>query len=251
MALLEEFEKQGRGLSKYGKGIPFTVLMIAYILLLKGERYPASFYFQETFAEELYEDLCVILSLVGFAIYSYSLGAATVPPLKRTKGRATDSYQQTGIYSVVRHPKYIGMVTMWMGPALITGFLWFEIAYWLFCWLYYERIMAAEETNTRSLLSPIYRNVADKTPAFIPNILLFKKPQFPFDWRKAVLREDNQLTYVTVAFFIFDFSSEMIDEKPELNRFIILVLSLTILLNIAITGYKRIGRASSKKKAGS
>lgn len=177
MALLEEFEKQGKGLSKYGKGIPFITLIISYALLLKGEIYPNSFYFQETYTEEFYENLCLLFSFFGFFVYSYALGTAAPAAGKKMKGRPADSYPGNGLYSVARHPKYIGMVIMWMGPALLTGFLWFEIAYLLFCWLYYERIMFAEEMQLRNQLSSNYRNLTENIPAFIPNILLFKKAQ--------------------------------------------------------------------------
>jgi len=250
MALLEEFEKQGHGLSKYGKMIPFVSLIISYAFLLKGEVYPDSFYFQETGAEELYENLCLLFSLFGFLVYTYALGTSAPESGKKMKGRPADSYPGNGLYSVVRHPKYIGMVIMWMGPALLTGFLWFEIAYLLFCWLYYERIMFAEEMQLRNQLSSNYRNLTEKIPAFIPNILLFKKAR-SFNWRKAVLREDNKLSYVMAAFFIFDFCSEMIDEKPEVNQFIFSALIITTLCNIAISIYKRRERSTPIKKRGS
>lgn len=250
MALLEEYEKQGRGLSKYGKAIPFTALILSYALLLKGEIYPNSFYFQESRAEELYENLCLLFSFFGFVVYAYALGTSTALSGKKIKGRVAESYHGTGLYSVVRHPKFIGMVIMWMGPALMTGFLWFEIAYWLFCWLYFERIMFAEEMHIRNQLSSNYRNLTEKIPAFIPNIFLFRKSQ-TFNWRKALLKENNQFTYVVMAFFIFDFCSEMIDGKPQLNKLLSIVLIITFASNIALSIYKRLEKTSGMKKTGS
>ncbi|MCK7531382.1 MAG: isoprenylcysteine carboxylmethyltransferase family protein [Marinilabiliales bacterium] len=88
----------------------------------------------------------VFLSLVGFAIRGYAIG--TTP--KGTSGRNTqeqvaETLNNTGIYSLIRHPLYLGNYLMWIGIVVFAFNIYFVIIVSLLFWLYYERIMFAEE----------------------------------------------------------------------------------------------------------
>ena len=66
-----------------------------------------------------------------------------------SEGQVADTINQTGMYSMVRHPLYVGNFIMWLGIALFTASIWFVLLFIAVYWLYYERIMYAEEQFMR------------------------------------------------------------------------------------------------------
>ncbi|MFP5436737.1 MAG: methyltransferase family protein [Bacteroidia bacterium] len=240
MAIQEEYEKQGWGLYKYGGFIPAFFLMLGYVFLLKLEGYPQNFLFQEWRSEEFYEGLCLLFSLLGFLINAYTAGyTPSKTSFRNDNWKVPATFQTKGLYSIMRHPLYLGKFVMWMGPALITGKVWFIISYWLFCWLYFERVMFAEEKFMRSKFGHKYNRWSETVPAFIPNILLFKKPRSSFQFKEVFRQEKSSLVPIFLSFFIFDAISEMIDEKPEFNYFILTMLLTAITLYLCIEALEK------------
>ena len=64
-------------------------------------------------------------------------------------GRWPSTLNTSGLYSVVRHPLYLGNYLMWLGVALFSRTWWAPVIVSLVFWLYYERIMFAEEEFLR------------------------------------------------------------------------------------------------------
>lgn len=229
MALQEEFEKQGIWLFKYRSYLPLIVLLIGSILYLRTEIYPETFILEETPYEIYYEMVCLFLSLVGLFIRGYTVGHTPKNTSGRntTEGQVADSLNTTGMYSIVRHPLYVGNFLMWIGPAMLTGNLWFIIAFCLFYWVYYERIMYAEEQFLRKKFGDEYLNWSKNVPAFIPNFHNFQKSDLSFSWKKVLKKEKNGLFALFLIFFIFDFSGELIENETDYNYFILFACILT------------------------
>lgn len=112
---------------------------------------------------------------------------------RRTSGRNTDGQKAetlntSGIYSIVRHPLYLGNFFIFIGMALFTQVPWFVlIAVLAFC-LYYERIMFAEEKFLRGKFGDEYLRWADRRPAFIPSFKHYQKPALRFSFRNVLNR---------------------------------------------------------------
>lgn len=229
MALQEEFEKQGTWLFKYRSYIPLIVLLIGSILYLRTEIYPETFILEETPYEIYYEMTCLLLSLVGLAIRAYTVGYTPKNTSGRetTEGQVADSLNTTGIYSIVRHPLYLGNFLMWAGPAMLTGNLWFIIAFCLFYWVYYERIMYAEEQFLRKKFGAVYLKWSKNVPAFVPKFKNFQKPDLPFSWKKVLKKEKNGLFALFLIFCVFDVSGEIIENQTQYNYFILFACILT------------------------
>jgi protein-S-isoprenylcysteine O-methyltransferase Ste14 len=211
MALQEEFEKQGVWLFKYRGTLPLIVLLVGFVVYLWQEMYPSLFFLEGTPYERCYESCCLIVGLIGLAIRAYTIGYAA----KNTSGRNTeeqvaDSLNTTGIYSVVRHPLYLGNFLMWLAPALLTGNLWFIIIFVLIYWIYYERIMFAEEQYLRRKFGEQYLEWAKKTPAFIPKFRNFRSSRLSFSWKKVLRQEKNGLVALFVVFAVFNISGVII-----------------------------------------
>lgn len=240
MALQEEIEKQGIWLFKYRGVLPLFVLMIGTAMYLRTEIYPGTFILEETPYEVYYEFGCLIISLIGLTIRVYTVGYTP----KNTSGRNTheqiaDTLNTTGSYSIVRHPLYLGNFFMWLGPAVITGNVWFIIAFILFFWIYYERIMFAEEQFLTRKFGEAYTAWARDVPAFLPKFKRFKKQQLAFSWKKVFRQEKNGLAAIFLIFTIFDVSGELIENETEYNYLLITCGIITVLMYAVLKYLKR------------
>jgi protein-S-isoprenylcysteine O-methyltransferase Ste14 len=235
MALKKEFEKQGIWLFTYRGSIPLIILLIGSVLLVRKEIYPETFFFTESPYEIYYEMFCLVISLFGLGIRVYTVGHTPV----NTSGRNTaeqiaDTLNTKGMYSIIRHPLYIGNFFMWAGPALLTGNLWFVVSFCLFYWIYYERIMYAEEQFLKRSFGHTFTDWAKKVPAFIPSFKNFEKPELPFSWKKVLKKEKNGLAAIFMIFVAFDITGEIIHGETNYNYFLIVCFVLTGLMYLIL-----------------
>ena len=235
MALQEEFEKQGIWLFRYRGSIPIIILAIGAVLIIRTEIHPEIFSLKGTSKEIYYEMFCLFISLFGLAIRIYTVGHTPVNTSGRNaKWQIADSLNTTGIYSIVRHPLYLGNFFMWLGPALLTGNFWFVVAFCFFYWIYYERIMYAEEQFLRKSFGNIYTDWAKDVPAFIPRFKNFIKPALPFSWKKILKKEKNGIAAVFLVFAAFDITGELIKGESNYNYFLIVCCILTALMYLVL-----------------
>ncbi len=231
MALQETFEKQGQWLFRYRSNIPLIILLIGTLIYLWSELHPETSFYKGTPYEIYYESFCLFVSLFGLFIRVYTVGHTPANTSGRNVAKqVADSLNTTGIYSIVRHPLYLGNFFMWFGPALLTGHFWFLVSFCFFYWVYYERIMFAEEQFLRGKFGKTYLDWAEKVPAFVPKFKNFIKPGFPFSWRKVLKKEKNGLAAVFLIFFIFDVVGELINKGHNYNYFLVVMCILTLLM---------------------
>jgi protein-S-isoprenylcysteine O-methyltransferase Ste14 len=212
MALQEEFEKQGNFLFRYRSYFPLILLIIGIVFYTFSEI--NSIGEIETPLSDIYEILCLTICIFGLSIRIFSVGFSD----DRTSGRNTkkqvaDSLNTTGIYSVVRHPLYIGNYFMWLGVCMFTENIYFLVIFSLTFWIYYERIMFAEELFLRNKFGMTYLSWASKTPAFFPKIKNYKKPTNKFNLKKILRKEkDGFFAFILILFFL-EIYGEFIEEK--------------------------------------
>lgn len=220
MALQEEMEHQGVWLFKYRSTLPLIALAIGAVLYVRTELYPETFFLEETPYEVYYETACLLIGLFGQLIRVYTVGHTPHNTSGRnTENQLAETLNTTGIYSVVRHPLYLGNFFMWLGPAMLPGQFWFIIAFCLFYWVYYERIMFAEEQFLRRKFKEVYTDWAEKVPAFLPNFKNFVRPGLPFSWKKVLKKEKNGLFATFLIFCVFDITGELIEHRTDFNYF--------------------------------
>ena len=164
MALIHSFEKSGNTLFRYRGQIP-VVLFILVIPVL----YFTDTNWMDRNTYQILTGLAIAISILGFIVRAISIG--TTP--KGTSGRNTEQQvaevlNQTGIYSMVRHPLYLGNYLMWIGIVVFTFNIYFILIVSLAYWLYYERIMFAEERFLERKFGKDYLDWSLKVPAFIP-----------------------------------------------------------------------------------
>jgi protein-S-isoprenylcysteine O-methyltransferase Ste14 len=187
MALKEEFEKTGNWLFRHRSRMP--LLMIGIILVFMRR-----FHYLENseMMDGLWEGLCFSVSFLGLAIRIKTIGHTP----KGTSGRNTSSQiaealNTTGMYSIVRHPLYLGNFLIWMGISLFPHQWELIVICALSFWLYYERIMFAEESYLSGKYGNEFEEWAGETPAFVPDLRKWRKPELPFSLRNVLKREYN------------------------------------------------------------
>ena len=158
--------------------------------------------------ESIYFAVGIGVGLLGLLVRVYTVGYSPRNTSGRNtkEGQVADTLNQTGIYSIVRHPLYVGNFLMWLGPALVTADLWFIISFCLLYWVYYERIMYAEEQFLRKKFGAEYLRWSSTVPAFLPNFRKFTSSKISFSWKKVFKKEKNGLSALFLIFFMFDAS---------------------------------------------
>ena len=200
MALIEEFDKSGNWLFRWRSYLPLVLYALAIIVigLEQDVHFPL---FNATFAW-----VCIGISLLGLFIRAITIGYAPGGTSGRnTKaGQVAEVLNSTGIYSTVRHPLYLGNFFMWLGIIIYVGNWWFTSICCLLYWVYYERIMFAEEFFLRGKFGQSYLDWAAKTPAFWPAIGQWKSPSWDFSMRTVLKREYNGFFAIFLSFALLD-----------------------------------------------
>lgn len=201
MALQETFEKQGNFLFRYRSFLPLLILVAAvfvFIAVVQNNNLP------QWIPYHCIEYSSILISFFGLFIRIIAVGHTPANTSGRnTKQQLADELNTSGIYSVVRHPLYLGNFFMWLGTAVLVANGWFLLVFALSYWLYYERIMYAEEQFLRSKFGRIYLEWANKTAAFIPSMKGYKKSVYPFSLKKVLKKEKNGVVAIFVLVFIF------------------------------------------------
>jgi protein-S-isoprenylcysteine O-methyltransferase Ste14 len=197
MSLRETLELQGNWLFRRRSYLP----LILYALGVAGVIHQH----QNDTESYLWEFTCLAVSLLGLFIRVITIGF--VPP--RTSGRnvskqVADTLNTTGIYSVVRHPLYLGNFFMWLGAAMFSRSWWACAIFILVYWIYYERIMLAEEEFLRGKFGRTFEDWATKTPAVFPALWKWRRSDRRFCLRKVLRQEHSGLLGALVSFAALD-----------------------------------------------
>ncbi len=242
MAMQEELEKQGNFLFRYRSYFPllFLVIGLGYYIF----REMNSIGGEETIWSEIYEIICVLVCFLGLGIRIFAVGFSA----DRTSGRNTreqvaDSINTTGIYSVVRHPLYIGNYFMWLGVCMFIESFYFVIIFTLAFWIYYERIMYAEEQFLRVKYGEEYLSWADRTPLIFPKFSQYTRPAGEFKLFKVLRQEKDGLFAFILILFIFKTLKEYFREGriivDETWWWVLFILGILIYVSLKVLKSKR------------
>ncbi len=195
MSLIREFEKSGNRFFKYRSFIPVVLYVFAVLAIWLDTDELVSF------REYWWSLICLGVSAIGMLIRAVAIGFAPRGTSGRNTGsQVADSLNTTGIYSVVRHPLYLGNFLMWLGLIIYVGSVEFIIFGVFFFWVYYERIMFAEEMFIGKKFGAAFDDWAAKTPAFFPKLTGYIKTGRKFNL-KSVIRREYHGFYATVFSF--------------------------------------------------
>jgi len=222
MALQEEMELQGNWLFTRRGSLPLLILAVGIVTFIVHGSHSTGFFKSHPVIEMYYQVSCFLVSLLGLFIRIYTVGFTP----KNTSGRNTaeqvaDCLNTKGFYSMVRHPLYVGNFFMWLGVAMLTEIFWFIIAFIFLYWLYYERIMYAEEQFLRKKFGNTYTDWAAVTPAILPKFQQFHRSNLHFSWKKVLRNEKNGLVALFILFLIFDLLRLWLRDDSHVNLFFV------------------------------
>jgi protein-S-isoprenylcysteine O-methyltransferase Ste14 len=204
MGMREEFEATGNWLFRRRGYLPlllFPLLLVA----ARGSTYPSA----DHALDLAWEGVCLILALIGLALRVATVGFVPRDTSGRNTGRLlAGSLNTSGFYSVVRHPLYLGNYLMWLGVALFPRSWWAPVIVSLVFWLYYERIMFAEEEFLRRTFGPLYASWAASTPAFLPRLTLWRRPEARFCLLTVLRREHSSLLALMASLTVLEVASD-------------------------------------------
>ena len=89
---------------------------------------------------------------------------------------------------------------MWIGIVCYTFNGYFIIIVSLLYWVYYERIMFAEERFLEGKFGKRYLDWANELPAFLPKFSNLKKSTIPFSFVSVLRREYSGILATVIGF---------------------------------------------------
>ncbi len=245
MSLREEFERQGTWLFRWRSYLP-AGLVIALLAGMADFEYPDG----RRALQDQWEALCLAVSALGLVVRALVIGHVPRGTSGRNtaEGQVAEVLNVTGMYDLVRHPLYLGNFLMWLGVAMLPRSGWLLVVVTLSFWLYYERIMFAEEEFLRRKFGAVYEKWAARTPAFLPRLGAvaralaghWARPTLPFSFRNVLKREYSGILAVAVLFAGVDILAGWISERrAALDLFGAIVFAVGIAVYVLLRILKR------------
>src|SRR5664279_249587 len=230
MALVHEFEKSGNWLFKRRSWLPVFIIVGGVAMMYLGNRQAILF------------DMRDELIFLGVSIFGQLIRALTVAftpkntsGITTVNGQVADELNVTGIYSLLRHPLYLGNFFMWLGPVLFLRSVEAAVLFVLIYWLYYERIMFAEEQFLRRKFGDIYDKWSEKVSSFIPFSFKYISPGLPFSVKNVLKREYNSFVNIFVIFTLLDlFRNYFLSERIYLTAMWIYMLATAVAIWLVV-----------------
>jgi protein-S-isoprenylcysteine O-methyltransferase Ste14 len=209
MSLRTEFETSGAWLFRHRSHLPLLALPIVVAGLSSF-----TYFAHDEMLDDAWGVLCLLVSLAGLGVRVLTIGYAP----KGTSGRNTQTQvaqvlNTTGMYSLVRHPLYLGNYLIVLGLALFFHTWWMVVCATCLYALYYERIMFAEEAYLRNQFGETFEAWAAITPAIVPRLNGWKQPALSFSWRNVLRREYTGLFGIVAMFLLLSGISESLVER--------------------------------------
>lgn len=213
MPLREEMESAGHWLFRWRSYLPLALLALVMGVVWTGP---------DAHARPWYDEwLAFCLAVAGAGQIIRVLTVAYVPAGtsgRQTDGQVAEHLNTGGMYSLVRHPLYVGNFLMWLGPALYPANAWLAAVMVLVFWLYYERIMFAEEEYLRRSYGQAYEHWARVTPAFVPRLRGWTPPALPFSFRTVLRRELSSFFGMVSVFTALELVNNITHDQAPLSR---------------------------------
>ena len=235
MALIHSLESDGGRLFRYRGQIPVILFLVALPVI-----YFTDYSVLNNLWFNVIRSVAIFATVAGFVFRAWAIG--TTP--KGTSGRNRDeqvaeSLNTKGVYSMVRHPLYVGNYFMWLGIVIYVINPWFVVLFTLAFWLYYERIMFAEERFLERTFGDTYTDWSLKVPAFIPRFSAFVKGGVPFSLKSILRREYSGFLATVFGFLFVDVVRDyFVSGKLALNYNYAIVLGVALFITLLLRTLK-------------
>jgi protein-S-isoprenylcysteine O-methyltransferase Ste14 len=238
MAYIDEMKNQGNWLFRWRSFLPLAMVPL-FVIELRHSAYPIM---GSYLLDRPWEILCSAISLLGLGIRIYTIGYVPAG----TSGRTTSNpkaqeLNTTGMYSIVRNPIYFGNFVIWVGIVLLARSALLTVTCVLAFFLYYERIIIAEEEFLSGKFGAVFAQWAEKTPMIIPKFKLWCRPAQPFSWQVVLSREYPGVLTITAAFAAIDAISDWFRQgKWQLDWMWVTIFGISLLVFVTLRTLKKL-----------
>lgn len=243
--LKNQLEDTGESLFKHRSYIPLILYVLATVALIIDT---GSIRVHHHMAWNV---LCLSISLFGLLIRILTIGYIA----KNTSGRNTKhgqiagSLNKKGMYSLVRHPLYLGNFFMWFGLMLYVAIPWVVVLGVFFFYLIYERIMLAEERYISQKFAPEFEEWAQNTSAFFPSGLKWQNEDRQFNIKRILRREPPGILALSITFVYLDLlKNYVINGDIEIQSFWLVVGIFGIALWVILRSLRKWTNVLNLKK---
>jgi protein-S-isoprenylcysteine O-methyltransferase Ste14 len=206
MKISEHFNNTGPFFFRW-RGYLFLFLVPLILLSFVGFTFPFGSHVFDLF----WEIGCFLVSLLGLSVRVFTVGSVPRGTSERsTKKRKADVLNTAGMYSIVRHPLYLGNYLMVLGISLFSRTWFLPLIVSLAFVLHYERVIFAEEEYLESKFGDEFLAWAARVPIIIPRFGNYQPPKLSFSWKFALRREFYGLFGLITAFFVLDTIADFI-----------------------------------------
>ncbi len=195
--LSETMVQQGYWLFRWRSYLPMILIPLVILALLQGESITEQF---GNGMGLLWDATSLLVAWSGLLLRIVIVGA--VP--KGTSGRNTKTQQanslnRTGPYSLVRHPIYVANFVVFLGIMMLAQSMWLVLIASFAYWLYYERIICAEEDFLAKKFGAVFTEWASETNTLIPRNLRWVPSELNFSLKNAISREYSTMFLIVSA----------------------------------------------------
>ena len=133
--------------------------------------------------------------------------------ISRTRSDRLGPLVETGPFSLVRNPLYLGNILLWLGFALAADLPWLAPAIVLLLAVEYHAIVRWEERMLESRLGDSYRSYRERVPRWVPHLGQRMNNATPttFSWRETIYSERGTLIAIAVGFGLLAIKSRVFD----------------------------------------
>ena len=168
---------------------------------------------------QIWEMYCLALSFVGLAIRAAAGSHAFRDGLQsQSVPKCRTPLNTSGMYSVVRHPRYVGDFFIGLGVVLVPFVVWLPLVYSVAFCLYYTRVMHVDEKLLRAKAGSSFERWASITPAYLPRIRKWRPSEYPFSFRSFLLREHKGIMLIIALHSSIEWGEHWILEQRILTE---------------------------------
>lgn len=213
MLLRDQMAQTGATLFRWRSYVLLAFVPAILWATLQGEAVEAAI---GEFWGELFEGFAVALVVLGEGLRILTVGFVPAGTSGRNTGagQVATRVNTTGTYSLVRNPLYLGNCLMYLGVVLFAQSLVLAVIFTLVLFIYYERIIAAEEAFLATKFGTEYTDWAAQTPAFLPRLTGWRAPDMAFSWRSVIRREHASIYAGILALFLVEVGLTVLNPDP-------------------------------------
>lgn len=224
-------EKAANQFFRYRGQAPLILVLLAILVIYSNHSLT---FFEGLFGKTIIRFLTISFICIGHLIRALVIGFRGIHTSGQNRHEQVAEILNTnGLYSIVRHPLYLGNFFIWIGVFIWVGDLWFLLVGCIFFFIIYIPIMKLENNFLEKKFAEKYLVWAKKTPLFIPKFKFFRFPENQFSirlvWKNeypGIVSTSTSIWFISLLRFIFFQGKICISQSLVVFAFVIIVFGM-------------------------